>query len=75
MMDEMKVKLSTKFMRNIVAKLIAKTIYKKYGYKVDIQLNDLDISIVKGETKVSTNVEVKLDSGEFTKIVKSIGLD
>ena len=74
-MDEMKLKLSTKFMRNMVSKLIAKAIYKKYGYKVDIQLNDLDVSIINGETSISTNVEVKLDNGEFTKIIKSIGLD
>lgn len=74
-MDEMKMKLSTKFMRGIVAKLIARTIYKKYGYKVNIQLNELDVSIIDGETKISTNVEVKLNSGEFTKIMKSIGLE
>lgn len=71
-MDEMKVKLSSKFMRGIVSKLIAKTIYKKYGYKVNIQLNDFDISVIDGETKLSTNVEVKLDSAEFEKIMKSI---
>lgn len=74
-MDEMKLKLSTRFMRNIVSKLIARTIYKKYGYKVDIQLNDLDVSMVDGETRVSTNVEVKLNSSEFMKIMKSIGMD
>ena len=71
-MDEMKVKLSTKFMRGIVAKLIARFVYKKFGYKVDIQLNELDISIVDGETKISTSVEAKLDSKEFMKIMKSI---
>jgi hypothetical protein len=73
--DEMKVKLSTKFMRNIVSKLIAKAIYKKYGYKIDIQLNDLDISVIDGDTTINTNVEVKLDNKEFMKIVKSAGLD
>lgn len=75
MMDEMKIKLSTKFMRNIVSKLIAKSIYKKTGYKVDIHLNDLDISVIDGETNISTNVEVRLDNKEFVKIMKSIGLD
>lgn len=74
-MDEMKVKLSTKFMRNLVSKLIARSIYKKYGYKIDIQLNELDVSVIDGDTKISTNVEVKLDNKEFMKIVKSIGLD
>lgn len=74
-MDEMKVKLSTKFMRSIVSKVISRAIYKKYGYRVDIQLNDLDVNIINGETKIATNVEVKLESKEFMKIVKSLGLD
>ena len=74
-MDEMKVKLSTKFMRNLASKLIARAIYSKYGCKVNIQLNDLDISIIDGETKISTNVDVKLESREFMKIIKSVGLD
>ena len=74
-MDEMKLKLSNKFMRGIVSKLISKTIQKKLGYKVDIQLNDLDISIIDGETKVLTNVELKMNSGEFMKALKSIGMD
>jgi hypothetical protein len=74
-MDEMKLKLSTKFMRNIVSKLISKSIYKKYGYKVNFQLNDLDVSFIDGETKISTNVEVKLESKEFMNIIKSIDLD
>lgn len=74
-MDEMKVKLSTKFMRGIVAKLISKAIQKKLGCKIDIQLNDLDISVIDGETKVLTNVELKLESKEFVKIMKAIGAE
>lgn len=74
-MDEMKVKLSTKFMRGIAAKLLAKMIQKKYGCKVKIQLNELDISVIDGETNINTSVEVKLDSQEFMKIIKSVGLD
>ena len=74
-MDEMKLTLTTKFMRNLVSKLIAKAIYKKTGCKVNIQLNDLDISVVDGETSIHTNVEVKLNSNEFTKIMKSLDQD
>lgn len=74
-MDEMKLKLSTKFMRGMVAKLITRFIYKKYGYKVNIQLNDLDISVIDGETSINTNVEIKLDSKEFMNIMKTIGSD
>lgn len=75
MLDELKVKLSTKFMRNIVSKLLAKAIYKKTGYKVNIQLKELDISVVDGEAKINTNLEVCIDNNEFMKIIKSAGLD
>lgn len=74
-MDEMKLKLSTKFMRTIVSKLIARFIYKKTGYKVDIQINELDASAYDGDTTVKLNVEAKLKSEEFNKIMKSINLD
>ena len=59
-------------MKNMVSKLISRMIYKKYGYKVDIQLKELDVSIIDGETHIGTNVEITLNSSEFTKIVKSL---
>lgn len=74
-MDELKLNLTTKFMRHIVSKLLAKMIYKKTGYKVDIQLKELDISVIDGETEIDANVTVKLDSKEFMKIVKRAGLE
>ena len=74
-MDEMKIKLSTKLMRSMVSKLIARAIYKKFGYKVNIQLNELDVSVIDGETQINTSVEIKMDSKEFMKIVKSVDED
>lgn len=72
MMDEMRVKISTKFMRNVVSKLLAKIICKKYGYKVNIQLNEFDAWMIDGDTIIKLNVEAKLKSAEFNKIMKSI---
>lgn len=71
-MDELRVKLSTRFMRNIVAKLIARSIRKKYGYKIDIQLNDLDVWAIDGDTTVKLNAEIRMNSNEFKKIMKGI---
>ena len=71
-MDEIKLKLTTKFMRGIVSKLIERSIYKKYGYRVNIQLNDLDISVVDGETTINTNVEAKISSEEFKKMMTKL---
>lgn len=74
-MDEMKIKLSTKLMRGFVSKLLARMIYKKTGYKVDIHVNDLDVKVIDGEANVAANLEVKINNDEFLKIIKSIGLD
>ena len=74
-MDEMKVKLSSVFMKNVVAKLISKVIYKKFGYKINIQIEDLAISIIDGETDVNANVRVKVNNDEFKKIISDINKD
>ena len=73
-MDEMKMKLRSKFMRKFVSSLITKFIFKKYGYKIDLNLNDLDITFVDGDTKIITNIELKMDSQEFKKVVNDIGI-
>ena len=74
-MDEMRIKLSTSFMRGIVSKLIARSIYKKYGYKVNIKLEDLDVWFIDGDTTVKLNVEAKLKSEDFKRIMKTIDQD
>lgn len=73
-MDEMKLKLGSKFMRKMVSKFIAKQIFKKYGYRVDIQLDDLDVKFVDGDTNIKVNAELKIDSKEFKKIVSDIDI-
>ena len=74
-MDEIRIKLSTSFMRGIVSKLIARSIYKKYGYKVNIKLEDLDVWVIDGDTTVKLNVEAKLKSEDFKRIMKTIDQD
>lgn len=74
-MDEMKLKLSTTFLRGIVSKIISRMIYKKYGCKLDIQLNDLIIKYSDGKARLCLDVESEIKSEDFMKIVKSIGLD
>lgn len=74
-MDALKLNLSTKFMRGIVTKLISKLIFKKYGYKIDIQLNEIGIEVINGKAFIHADVDAEIDNGELMKIVKSIGLD
>ena len=71
-MDELKIKSS--LIRNLITKLISKTLEKKLGYKVNIQLNDLDVKVVDGDAHLHLDVNLDMDNQEFMKIVKSIAL-
>lgn len=72
-MDKLEIKSA--FMRNLITKAISKMIQKKLGYKINIQLNDLDVKVIEGEAHLHVDAEVKIDNGEFMKIIKTIGLD
>lgn len=74
-MDELKIGLSTKFMRGIVAKLISKLVQKKLGYKVDIQLNNVEVKMEDEKIHLHINADADLNKDEFVKIIKTIGLD
>ena len=71
----MKMKLSTKFMRGIVTKLIARAVYKQFGYHVDIQLNEIELVAKDGKVHLHADVDAEMSNDEFAKAIKSIGLD
>lgn len=73
-MDELKMVLSTKFMRGIVTKIIAKAIYKKTGYNVNIQLNEVKLETVDGKVCLHADVDAEINNEDFMKIIKSNGL-
>ena len=74
-MDELKLKLSTKWMRSIVTKLIAKAIFKKTGYQIDILLNQIEVENVNGKVYLHADLDAEMDSDKFIKLIKSIGMD
>lgn len=74
-MDEMKLKLSTGIMRNIVTKLVSNLVYEKLGYKVNVELNEIGITTVDGKVRLHLDADADMGSSEFTKLVKAIGLD
>lgn len=74
-MDELKLRLSTKFMRGIITKIISKALFKKFGYQVDIELNKLEVEVIDGKVYLHVDVDGQMDNSEFVKIIKSIGLD
>lgn len=71
-MDEMRLSLTTRFMRGMLARVISRKIKKKYGYKVDICFGEIDLSMIDGKTHLHLNVDVDLNSEEFKKIMKAI---
>lgn len=74
-MDVLKLKLSTKFMRGMVANLIAKALNKKFGYNIDILLNEIEVKNENGKILIHVDADAEVDNGEFVKILKSIGMD
>ena len=74
-MDMLMLKLSTKFMKGIVAKIISKKVYKKLGYKIDIQLNDVQVDTINGDVKLHINADVKMNKTEFERLMEELGED
>lgn len=74
-MDEVKIKLSTQFLKDVFSKIISKMIYQKFGCKLDIQLNDLIIKFNEGKARLYLDVETEIGKEEFMKIAEIIGLD
>jgi hypothetical protein len=74
-MDMLMLKLSTKFMKGIVAKIISKKLYKKLGYKIDIQLNDVQIDMINGDMKLHIDADTKMNKTEFERLMEELGED
>lgn len=70
-MDILKIK--TNFMRSILSKAVASMIYKKFGYKVKIKLNEIDVAVTDGNAHIKLNVESDMNVDELKKITKLIG--
>lgn len=69
-MDVLKIK--TKFIQNILSKIIETLIQKKTGYKIKIQLKDIDITITEDNAHISLNAEADMSINELKKITKII---
>ena len=68
-------KINSKFITSLLSKIISKTLSKKLGYKIDIQINEIEVTINGDKANVHVNADAEVNSNEFTKIIKNIGLD
>ena len=67
-------KIESGFIKNVISKLVKTMIRKKVGYDVDIQLNQMNITITDGKAHVHLNADAELDKTELVKILKNVGL-
>lgn len=65
-MDILKIK--TNFMRSILSKVVASMIYKKFGYKVKIKLNEIDVAVTNGNAHIKLNVEGDMNVDELKRL-------
>lgn len=68
----MKIKLSTKLMKDLLTKIVRKMIKKKYGCDVCIHLNDLNIELTDGRAYVHLNVDADMNQYDLMKVMNSI---
>ena len=73
-MDELKLILSSRFMKGIVTKIIAKTIKNKTGYEIDIELNEVAVEVIDGKVHLHVDAKAEMQSDDLWHIVKSNGL-
>ena len=72
-MDEMKINLSTKLMKGLLAKLLRKVIRDKTGYSIDILLNQITISHMEnGKIDIRVDMNAEIDEKEFLKVTRII---
>lgn len=74
-MDELKLNLTTKFMRGIIAKVIAKQIQKKLGCRIDILINQVSITANEGKILIHADVDAETTNEDLLKMIKTVGLD
>lgn len=72
-MDTMKI--STKFMRGVIAKILKGIIKKKVGYDVDIQLDELMVTFDDTKAHIRINAAADISKDELTKAIKGFGLE
>lgn len=72
-MDTMKI--STKFMRGVVTKILKGIIKKKVGYDVDIQLDELMVTFDDTKAHIRINAAADISKDELTKAIKEFGLE
>lgn len=71
-MDEMRI--GSRLILGVINRLLAKTIKQKYGYDVDIKINEINVSIKEEQAFIHLSVDAATSKNEVRRIIKDIGL-
>lgn len=74
-MNELKLNITTTFMKNLIAKTISKIIRKKLGYSLDILLNQIEIKATDGKIRIHIDADAVTTNDDLLKMIKTAGLD
>lgn len=72
MLDMLKLKVSTKFMKGFVAKVVSKKLYEKLGCKIDINFEDISVDTVCGDVVIHVNADAKINRTEFERLLEKM---
>ncbi len=72
-MDEMKI--SSKFMKGVMSKIIRGFLKKKYGYDIDICIDEFRITVIEDKAQIRINAGAELSKDELGKILSDVGIN
>lgn len=73
MLDEMRI--ASRFLTNLVSKVINVVLRKKLGYDINIKLNEVRAINNDEKLKVHLDVDCELSRDELNKILETVGLN
>lgn len=69
-MDELKIK--TKFMRELISKLLSSAIRKKFGCEIDIFMHDIEFIVKDDKTYIHINTDAEISNNAYMKFTRFI---
>lgn len=73
-MDEMKINLSSPFLKTIISKIFKKMIAKQLDVHPDIYINEVSVRYVDDKIQMHISVDGSLPSEELSKALNRAGL-
>lgn len=70
-MDKLIFKLGSKMLKGVITGFITKSLKKQFGCDINVQINDLDISVEDGKAKLHIDVDGNMNQDELMKLMKN----